>query len=177
MHLHHLSAKQGQLNAFVLGKDRVDVEGPLNSVLRLSASCTYSNWHEHVNRRENAAYTEMLLTAKRAAAEAVRLRLVESVAVPALVAEQFLHVLGETIGRETLHVVRMRNMAEPDSDVCHSHDFCDANMVMVEAMASLGVDALPEDSDGMPDEVVDLWNRSWDLAKESLQLRGAIPRD
>lgn len=33
-----------------------------------------------------------------------------------------------------------RNAAETDPAICHSHDFCDANQVMIDALAKLGIE-------------------------------------
>jgi hypothetical protein len=55
-----------------------------------------------------------------------------------------------------------RNKAEPvDSDVCHSHDYCDANMVMFEAFQSTF--GREPDTDNGPD--LELWNDAWEIAK------------
>lgn len=41
-------------------------------------------------------------------------------------------------------------------------------MTMDAAMASVGIVALPDDEDGMPDGVVALWNAAWDHAKRRM---------
>lgn len=61
--------------------------------------------------------------------------------------------------------LRLSEREEPIEGVRHSHDYCDANMTMDAAMASVGIVALPEDEDGMPDAVVGLWNTAWDHVK------------
>lgn len=63
---------------------------------------------------------------------------------------------------EWLDVI-LRNAAETDTGVCHSHDFCDANMVMEAAfIAVTGHEPLGDD--GMSDETVTLWNAAWNYA-------------
>jgi len=49
------------------------------------------------------------------------------------------------------------------NETCATHDYCDANMVMDEAMHNLG-----HSTDGDPDEAGwgDLWNRAWGRAKD-----------
>ena len=42
-------------------------------------------------------------------------------------------------------------------------------MTMDAAMASVGIVALPDDEEGMPDRVVDLWNAAWDHAKTRME--------
>lgn len=81
------------------------------------------------------------------------------------VAQAFLRQLREDIGEESFAEVCRLQAERPIHGVCYSHDYCDANMTMDAALASLGVVALPDDEDGMPDWVVDLWNASWDEAK------------
>lgn len=81
------------------------------------------------------------------------------------VAQAFLRQLREDIGEQSFAEVCRLQAESPIAGVCYSHDYCDANMTMDAALASLGVVALPDDEDGMPDWVVDLWNASWDEAK------------
>jgi len=58
------------------------------------------------------------------------------------------------IGRENLLEAVRRN-ATSDASVCHTHDFCDANIVLAETFEQFGLDAL---------EDIDLCNRVWDVA-------------
>lgn len=50
---------------------------------------------------------------------------------------------------------------------CASHNFCDANMAMLEAAQTLGLPAITDHEDGTPegDEACALWNAAWGLAK------------
>ena len=58
-----------------------------------------------------------------------------------------------------------RNESDPNDSICHSHDFCDANVAMIEAFKTLGVD---EDLVcGQNEEVMALWDEAWGIAKES----------
>lgn len=72
----------------------------------------------------------------------------------------FSEALVEDLGTETVTTIIERNAAETDPNVCHSHDFCDANMVMLAAfeshfdrVANLNDDAY-------------LMSQAWDEAKE-----------
>lgn len=49
------------------------------------------------------------------------------------------------------------------STCCASHDWCDANMAMDEAVSRFGVASLPNlgDGEGMSQEMTDLWNAAW----------------
>lgn len=63
-------------------------------------------------------------------------------------------------------VVR-RNSSQPHPAICHSHDFCDANVVMAEVITGwIGVEPTAE---GVSENagVMALWNQSWALAKAS----------
>lgn len=69
------------------------------------------------------------------------------------------------IGQENFDEVVRRNVAMGlYSNVCASHDFCDANMIMAQAMKrlapSLDDAKIFEDS-----SLVALWNEAWGLAK------------
>lgn len=86
---------------------------------------------------------------------------------PAKVALAFAQHLHATLADSEMLDVLVSNRHEPSSIVCHSHDFCDANMVMDAAMRSLGVDPLPEGQDGMPEAVQALWNEAWEIAKDN----------
>jgi hypothetical protein len=51
----------------------------------------------------------------------------------------------------------LRNAAEPNPQVCHTHDFCDANMAMQAAFLRHGLD--PSEEGGM-----ERWGGLWDQA-------------
>lgn len=60
-------------------------------------------------------------------------------------------------------LILTRNAAETDPNICHSHDVCDANMVMASAwQETFGF--MPDAGD--KDQAA-LWNRAWTLAKRS----------
>lgn len=50
---------------------------------------------------------------------------------------EFSRALAKSMTPEQLALVVSLNASEPDSGVCHSHDFCDANEVMLSALANL----------------------------------------
>lgn len=52
------------------------------------------------------------------------------------------------------------NASEKDSSICHSHDFCDANMAMLDAVKSLGSDLNFED-----EKMMTIVNQAWGRAK------------
>lgn len=53
-----------------------------------------------------------------------------------------------------------RNALETRADVCHSHDHCDANQFMLDALESLGIEY-----DSSSQTQADLTNAAWDHAK------------
>ena len=93
---------------------------------------------------------------------------------PEQLASKFSKFLLSEIGQEKLHIVISRNRGRRNR-VCHSHDFCDANMVMDAAFKELagisatdtagGSDQRKSDS-CMSDECLDLWTAAWLLAKQ-----------
>lgn len=54
-----------------------------------------------------------------------------------------------------------RNKAEAFDTVCHSHDFCDANVYMAEAFEAV----MGRENDVSCARDADLWNDAWTIAK------------
>lgn len=134
-------------------------------MLRLSETETYSNLYEMVDGVLVPQYTELLdaaLDFAKATKPAAAFNLT-------LVAHAFLEQLCEDIGEDDFREVVRKQKEAPIAGVCYSHDYCDANMTMDAAMASVGIVALPDDEEGMPDRVVDLWNAAWDHAKTRME--------
>jgi hypothetical protein len=87
-------------------------------------------------------------------------------------ASKFSQVLNEWLTPEEMSEVRQRNDAEPkDSGICHSYDFCDANMAMFEAFEKVLnrkpriVDEEASEEDREWD--TNLWSEAWTLAMKS----------
>jgi hypothetical protein len=74
----------------------------------------------------------------------------------------FVRLLNETLGVEKIAQVNALNATEPNVDVCHSHDFCDPNQVMIDAMALQGADF-----DAPNNQQADEINQAWWLAKKA----------
>ena len=84
------------------------------------------------------------------------------------IARAFAAILAEEIGAANLAEAVRRNSedgADQSEHICHSHDFCDANMCMDEALREHGVVMFADGE--MPDETVDLFNAAWTLAKRN----------
>ena len=77
-------------------------------------------------------------------------------------AVKFCDVLKEWLTEEELQIVVDRNAIRECDVVCHSHDFCDANMAMDEAWNRMFKDGCDLSSDAD----VELWNSAWNLAKK-----------
>lgn len=84
---------------------------------------------------------------------------------------RFSRLLLDDIGAANLATVIERNAANVNPSVCHSHDFCDANMTMLTAWQvtfSVGVENGPAFMTGdseMADSDLERWNRAWAFAK------------
>lgn len=79
-----------------------------------------------------------------------------------LLAAKFSAILRDWLTAEQMEQVIQRNAAETHPGICHSHDFCDANMAMLEAAELFGLDC----DSCIHDEAANrLWNAAWNLAK------------
>jgi hypothetical protein len=81
-------------------------------------------------------------------------------------ANKFSEVLREWLTDEEMQEVIERNEFEENDNICHSHDFCDGNEAMLEAMDRLDIDWIlaDEDPEGK-DKQMDLLNGAWNRAK------------
>ena len=65
---------------------------------------------------------------------------------------------------EQIDTVIELNGANQNPNICHSHDFCDANQVMLDALAALG---LPDDAAfAAPGRLSPLVGSAWQIAKD-----------
>lgn len=74
----------------------------------------------------------------------------------------FCEVLEHHLSRANIERAIELNRAEKNADVCHTHDFCDANMTMLEAWEW----CFNRDFDANNDKDLEVWNAAWDLAKK-----------
>lgn len=86
------------------------------------------------------------------------------------IAKNFSAILLEWIGTDNMAEVIKRNK-EYDPSTCASHDFCDANMAMLEAMEANGYPyPLSEDEEVHRKEMdayFDIVNPAWNIAKRN----------
>ena len=79
-----------------------------------------------------------------------------------IVAKTFGQTLAGYLTAEEMAKAIERNRSELDPMVCHSHDCCDANMAMLEAMEANGyVELMPND-----DGYSSVWGKAWSIAVE-----------
>jgi len=67
-------------------------------------------------------------------------------------------VLNERLGPSEIREINRRNALQEFTGGCASHDFCDPNEAMADALAEFGIEFHPD--------LCDLVNLAWDLAKE-----------
>lgn len=87
---------------------------------------------------------------------------------PEQVAEKFAHHLRAVLATPQWNEMRERN-ARPDygRNICASHDFCDANMVMDAAFRELGLGFSLDGPQWAEDqELCELWSAAWGIAKQ-----------
>lgn len=76
-------------------------------------------------------------------------------------ARAFVLGLQQAIGLDDMAQVIQLNKMETDPNICHSHDLCDANMVMAEAQ----IQVLGFAPDVQSESQTQLWNAAWSSAK------------
>lgn len=79
-----------------------------------------------------------------------------------MVARSFCRAMAVEVGPQYLMQIVTKNRIADDG-LCHSHDYCDANLVMDFALRENGICVdwnLP-----MPDKVQGIYNAAWDAAK------------
>lgn len=81
---------------------------------------------------------------------------------PEQLASEFKSVLSYWLTRDELIQIDLLNAGDDNSSVCHSHDFCDANQAMLDAMERHGMDFDPSD-----ESQASLINAAWTIAKQS----------
>lgn len=77
-------------------------------------------------------------------------------------AREFSEGLHAYLTEEQMQAVVERSRVETAAGACHSHDFCDANMVLYEVVLRHGMDPVAEGGMDLYDA---LWDQAWSLAK------------
>lgn len=80
------------------------------------------------------------------------------------VARTFASIIRESLTTAEMELVNSRNAIEQDKKVCHSHDFCDPNMLMLDAFRICG---MTEEPDQFSEADLIVWNQAWEVAIEN----------
>lgn len=83
---------------------------------------------------------------------------------PHALARAFASELRDEI-QDAIFTVVALNDDEAEPNICHSHDFCDANQVMIDAWAKVAGVECSCDSNNEAETA--LWNEAWDIAKKA----------
>lgn len=79
------------------------------------------------------------------------------------IARTFADLLRKHLTRQEWRAMGDANYAETDPHVCHSHDYCDANLVMYDAFHQHGIDINAANDDDCA-----RWSRVWNVAMPML---------
>lgn len=80
----------------------------------------------------------------------------------------FLYTLKNRISKQDFEAACQRNAVQQQPNICHSHDFCDANMVMAQAFeAASGIKVDIEN-----DNQRYIWTSAWRLATGAMSMKG-----
>ena len=77
-------------------------------------------------------------------------------------AKEFSEGLKRTLSSTEMVELVRRNRGETIPNICHSHDFCDANMVLHGVFMRHGMDITDE---GGRERWGSIWDASWNMAK------------
>lgn len=77
------------------------------------------------------------------------------------IARAFAASLVEGLGQATVREINARNAIEDHPSVCHTHDFCDANVDMWNAFEH----TLHREPDVDSESDADIWNQAWAFAR------------
>lgn len=78
-------------------------------------------------------------------------------------AKVFADKIAQTHTSEACEQIVRRNRNEEDAGICHSHDFCDANELMMRAYCE--VFAITEEEFDMTEEIASNINEAWAIAR------------
>lgn len=81
-----------------------------------------------------------------------------------LLAKEFSEALKLQLTSDEMREVLYRNRSETDPRICHTHDFCDPNVVLHEVFSRYGMDIADE---GGRDRWGALWDDVWSKAKSA----------
>lgn len=79
-----------------------------------------------------------------------------------MLAKEFSEALKSKMTGDEMREIVRRNRAETHPRICHTHDFCDTNMVLLEIFKKYGMDIADE---GGTVRWGHLWDDAWNRAK------------
>jgi hypothetical protein len=79
------------------------------------------------------------------------------------IAKKFSEVLRDWLTKEEMQNVVDRNRSQTDESICHSHDFCDANMAMDEAFTAV----VGRQCNLQNQYEIKRWGHAWDIAQRN----------
>ena len=87
---------------------------------------------------------------------------------PEALAKAFSKQMRATLTADQLRDVNERNALSTSEHACESHDYCDSNQVMLDALEILGIDVENDPAAWdmvFSDEGMGLLNKAWNIAK------------
>jgi hypothetical protein len=85
-----------------------------------------------------------------------------------LLAAKFSTIIRDWLTAEELAQCNADNKSETIKGICHTGDYCDSNMAMLEAYESLGLSPEAATQEFFDDDAaISLWNNAWDIAKKA----------
>ena len=87
--------------------------------------------------------------------------------MPAVLARAFSRDMSACLSPLHLSEVVRRNALQANPSICHSHDFCDANMVMNQTLQEFGVVDFDVADEAGQLAMCRLWNEAWGMAKQA----------
>lgn len=83
------------------------------------------------------------------------------------VARAFCRELREYLSPQLVGKIIARNKREGNEHVCHSHDFCDGNQIMLNAFTRCRLPSPAATGYINDDDYMNLWSKAWTIASRS----------
>jgi hypothetical protein len=87
-------------------------------------------------------------------------RALEAISSPSLIAREFVRLMQDALTEDQLILIDGRNATDEYASACASHDFLDANMLMLDALTRAGADGDPEG-----EWFTCMVNAAWEIAR------------
>jgi len=80
------------------------------------------------------------------------------------ISNAFNNKMREWLDDDEFNSLIKKTKSQTDPNVCHTHDYCDANVIMDECF----VEILGREHDCASQTDADIWNDAWTLSKQNL---------